>query len=744
MSTYSNLKIQLIGTGELPGAWGTATNVNWGSTGGGIEQAVVGMATISSGFTGTPLTLTLTLTDTAEAQNARALVLNLTQSLGSAGVLNVPAIQKPYMVINSTGQNVTVQVSGQVSPTPPVIPTGTRAYLYNNGTSVSTFLNYLTSLTLGTDLAVADGGTGLSSGTSGGIPYFSSATAMASSAALAANAIVIGGGAGVAPSTTSTAAGILTWIQTPSSANLAAAVTDETGSGSLVFATSPTLVTPTLGVATATSLNKVAITAPATGSTLTIADGKTATVSNTLTFTGTDSSSVAFGTGGTVAYTGGTLAQFASTTSSQLAGVISDETGSGALVFANTPTLVTPVLGAATATSINKVALTAPASAATLTLADGSTLALAGAFSVTFTATGATNVTLPTSGTLATLAGSETLTNKTLTSPVISAISNTGTITLPTSTTTLVGRDTTDTLTNKSISGSTNTLSNIANASLTNSSITINGSAVSLGGSITVTGATSSTLTIGTGLSGVSFNGSSPVTIAIDSTVATLTGSQTLTNKTINGSNNTITNVSLTSGVTGTLPAGNGGTGITSLGSGIATWLGTPSSANLASAVTDETGTGSLVFASSPTLTTPRLAGSSTGYSSFASSNASATNYTITFPAENMTVGFRNIPNVGTKSSSYQLATGDIGKYVQVTSGGSITVPNSTFADGDAITIFNNNSSGMTMTLNTTTAYISGSTTNKGGGGTVSLAAYGIVTILFYSSTACVLSGSVT
>jgi hypothetical protein len=139
---------------------------------------------------------------------------------------------------------------------------------------------------------------------------------------------------------------------TMTSAQLATAVSDETGSGALVFASSPTLVTPTLGVASATSINKVAITAPATGSTLTIADGKTLTASNTLTFTGTDSSSVAFGAGGTVAYQGGTLAQFASTTSSQLLGVISDETGSGSLVFATSPTLVTPVLGAATATSI--------------------------------------------------------------------------------------------------------------------------------------------------------------------------------------------------------------------------------------------------------------------------------------------------------------------------------------------------------------------------------------------------------
>lgn len=113
-------------------------------------------------------------------------------------------------------------------------------------------------------------------------------------------------------------AGVATFLATPSSSNLASAVTGETGSGALVFATSPTLVTPTLGVASATSVNKVTITAPATGSTLTVADGKTLTanasltlggtdgktltVSNTLTFTGTDSSSVAFGGGGTVAY----------------------------------------------------------------------------------------------------------------------------------------------------------------------------------------------------------------------------------------------------------------------------------------------------------------------------------------------------------------------------------------------------------------------------------------------------------
>ena len=129
------------------------------------------------------------------------------------------------------------------------------------------------------------------------------------------------------------------FLLTPSSNNLATLVTDETGSGNLVFSNSPTLVSPTLGAATATTVNKVTITAPANGSTLTVADGKTLTASNTLTFTGTDSSSVSFGGGGTVIYTSNKINALSSTTSSELAGIISDETGTGSLVFANNPTM---------------------------------------------------------------------------------------------------------------------------------------------------------------------------------------------------------------------------------------------------------------------------------------------------------------------------------------------------------------------------------------------------------------------
>lgn len=80
-----------------------------------------------------------------------------------------------------------------------------------------------------------------------------------------------------------------------------------TGTGTLVLNSSPTLVTPVLGVAAATSINKVTITTPATSATLTIANGKTLTCNNTVSFSGTDSSTVAFGAGGTVLYLGSPL-----------------------------------------------------------------------------------------------------------------------------------------------------------------------------------------------------------------------------------------------------------------------------------------------------------------------------------------------------------------------------------------------------------------------------------------------------
>jgi len=107
----------------------------------------------------------------------------------------------------------------------------------------------------------------------------------------------------------------------------------------------------------------------------------------------------------------------------------------------------------------------------------------------------------------------------------------------------LVNDDIPSLLTGKSMSGATNTFSSIPNAALSNSSVTFNGVNVALGASGTITATATAALTIGTGLTGTSYNGSTAVTIAIDSTVATLTGTQTLTNKTISGSSNTLTNI---------------------------------------------------------------------------------------------------------------------------------------------------------------------------------------------------------
>jgi hypothetical protein len=205
-STYStNLKIELIGTGEQAGTWGTTTNSNLGTA---LEQAIVGKADVTMSST----TITLTLSNSNAAQDARAIYLNLTGSPGGAAVLEVPAVQKPYIVKNGSDQQVTIKVSGQTGVP---IPTLKTALVYNNGTDVVTAIDFIPSLVLGAALPVASGGTGI----------------------------------------TSFGTGVATFLGTPSSANLAAAVTDETGSGSLVFATSPTFVTPVLGTPTSGTLS---------------------------------------------------------------------------------------------------------------------------------------------------------------------------------------------------------------------------------------------------------------------------------------------------------------------------------------------------------------------------------------------------------------------------------------------------------------------------------------------------------
>jgi hypothetical protein len=135
-----------------------------------------------------------------------------------------------------------------------------------------------------------------------------------------------------------------------------------------------------------------------------------------------------------------------------------------------------------------------------------------------------------------------------------------------------------------------------------------------------------------------------------------------------------------------------------------------------------------------------KMTGSSSGTITFAVPATAGTN-TVTFPAETMTVGFRNVPQSGSdKTTSYQLAVGDVGKFVGVGASGSITIPDATFAAGDVVSIFNNTSGAITITCSITTAYIAGTDADKA---TVSLATRGVATILFLSGTVCVISGNV-
>jgi hypothetical protein len=145
--------------------------------------------------------------------------------------------------------------------------------------------------------------------------------------------------------------------------------------------------------------------------------------------------------------------------------------------------------------------------------------------------------------------------------------------------------------------------------------------------------------------------------------------------------------------------------------------------------MTDETGTGALVFANTPTLVTPLLGTPTSG--NLSNCTADGTN----------PVGYRNVPRSGSaKTGSYSLATGDVGEFIEVGSGGSVTIPDATFALGDVVSIFNNTSGNVTITCTITTAYIAGTDVDKA---SVTLATRGVATILFLSGTVCVISGNV-
>ena len=152
-STYSDLKIELIATGEQSGSWGTTTNTNLGTA---VQEAITGRA--EANFA-SDADLTLGYTDTNGAQVFRNLILNVTGTISATRNLIVPTIDKLYVVENNTtgSQDIVVKTSAGTGIT---VPNGSTAVVYADSTNVVSGFDHIDSLTLGNALPVASGGTG--------------------------------------------------------------------------------------------------------------------------------------------------------------------------------------------------------------------------------------------------------------------------------------------------------------------------------------------------------------------------------------------------------------------------------------------------------------------------------------------------------------------------------------------------------------------------------------------------------
>ena len=242
-STYSPLKIELIGTGDQSGTWGSTTNTNLGTA---LEEAITGSAdvTFASG------TVTLTLTDTNATQTARNLRLNLTGTSGGAQNLVVPGIEKLYLVNNGCADAITVK---NATGTGIAVPAGKSMFVFNTGSNVVDATTYLSSLTLGSALPVASGGSGATTLTGvlkgNGTSAFSAATAGTDYLAPPSGTAILKANSGgalanatagtdyVAPGTATTFTALHTFAGTSSNADLKTSNILETATVSATAAT---------------------------------------------------------------------------------------------------------------------------------------------------------------------------------------------------------------------------------------------------------------------------------------------------------------------------------------------------------------------------------------------------------------------------------------------------------------------------------------------------------------------------
>lgn len=237
-STYSSLKIELIGTGDQAGTWGNTTNTNLGTA---LEEAITGSANVTFASSNAAIALT----DTNAAQTARNLRLNLVGTISSVQTLFVPAIEKQYLVTNGLSNSVIISNGSNSAPTGTIvtIPTGKSVVIFNDGSNIAETTNYLANLQVGN--------------------------------------LTINGGTANALSLTNV---------TITSGNINSITSNASTFSNATFSN----VTINGGTANNITVNKVTITAPATSSTLTIADGKTLTANNSIELAGTDSTTMTF------------------------------------------------------------------------------------------------------------------------------------------------------------------------------------------------------------------------------------------------------------------------------------------------------------------------------------------------------------------------------------------------------------------------------------------------------------------
>lgn len=248
-STYSpDLRIELIGTGDQAGVWGATTNTNLGTL---LESAIAGYTSVSI----SSANQALTVVNGAEDQ-ARYATIALTTVTSANFNVYIPPSSKVYVFSNPSSYTATIYCSTVAGNTTAAgtgiaIPTGRKMAVWTDGTNVYQQVDHLISPTMSSPTVT---GTAVLTGASVTAGTFNSPTLVTPALGTPASGTLTNCTGLPLGSVTGLGTGVATFLATPSSLNLQSAVTDETGSGALVFATSPTLVTPALGTPTSGNL----------------------------------------------------------------------------------------------------------------------------------------------------------------------------------------------------------------------------------------------------------------------------------------------------------------------------------------------------------------------------------------------------------------------------------------------------------------------------------------------------------